>query len=75
MQRIEVSGTLRPTIGQQIFTIGSAVAGGLAGIIVANEFSQVEEVPTNQVVFATAISVIFTVVAAMYLAKQVKVGE
>lgn len=71
MQRITVSSTVRPTIGQQIFTIGSAIAGGLAGMIVAREFSQVEEVPTNQVIFATAISVIFTVAAAVYLAKQV----
>lgn len=64
------SSMLPPTVGQQIFTIGSAVAGGLAGIIVARKFADVEEVPINYVLAATVISAVFTVGAAVYLARK-----
>jgi hypothetical protein len=60
-----------PTLAQQIFTIGSAVAGGLAGIVVAKEFVGVKDVPVSLVAGATLVSVIFTLGAGLYLARKV----
>lgn len=71
MRQTIQSTTLPPTVGQQVFTIGSAVAGGLAGIIVARKFADVETVPTNYVVAATVVSALFTLGAAAYLANKV----
>ncbi|MFO7712128.1 MAG: hypothetical protein R6V51_02810 [Dehalococcoidia bacterium] len=68
-QRIQAT-TLPPTVGQQIFAIGSAVAGGVAGIIVARKFADLQEVPTNYVLAATLISSVFTVGAALYLVNK-----
>lgn len=64
------STTLPPTVGQQIFAIGSAVAGGIGGIIVARKFADLQEVPAKYVVAATLISALFTVGAALYLANK-----
>lgn len=61
-----------PTVGQQIFTIGSALAGGLTGIILAREFANVDQVPRDTVILTTLVSVVFTVGAGFYLAKKVK---
>lgn len=70
MRQTIQSTMLPPTVGQQIFTIGSAVAGGLAGIIVARKFADLEAVPMNYVLAATIVSVVFTVGAAVYLANK-----
>jgi hypothetical protein len=67
---VEAPSRVPPTVAQQIFTIGSAIAGGLAGIVVARKFAKVQDVPTSQVAGATLISVLFTLGAGLYLAKQ-----
>lgn len=60
-----------PTVAQQIFVIGSAVAGILGGIVLANKLAKVPNVSMKQVVGATAISIIFTFGAALTLANTV----
>lgn len=65
---------LAPTVAQQIFTIGSAVAGGIAGLVLAREFAGLDRVPSSMVFGATIVSVFFTVGAGLYLAKEAKEG-
>ena len=62
----EVS-TLPPTLAQQVFTIGSGVAGGLAGVVLARKLIEAEEVPTSQVVFAALFSAAATVGAVAFI--------
>ena len=67
-------GFIAPTIAQQIFTIGSAVAGGAAGLVLANSLAKVPKVSSEKVAFATTVSVLFTLGAALVLAKSIE-GE
>lgn len=67
-----VSGEVAPPVAQQIFTIGSAIAGGVAGFVLANSLSKAEVVPTDKVLGATLISALFTLGAALVLAKSVE---
>lgn len=53
-----------------MFTLGSAIAGGLAGIITARALANTPSVKLNTIVGATALSAIFTVGAAMIIATQ-----
>lgn len=72
IQVIEAPERIAPTVALQIFTIGSALAGGLTGIILARELAGVEDVPTPLVAGATIVSVLFTLGAGLYLAKKVR---
>jgi len=65
-------GRLPPTVAQQIFVIGSGLAGGAAGFLLAKELAKVEDVPVNLVAGATFISVLFTFGAALFLARSLR---
>jgi|GEM_PF-2553785 len=65
-----IRGTIAPPLAQQIFTIGSAAAGAVGGMLLAKEFAGKPEVRTSHVVGATLISGIITFGAAMYLGKM-----
>ncbi len=71
-QRITVYETVPPTIAQQVFTIGSGIAGGLAGFMLARELVGVKEVPASTLAVATLVSAAFTFGAAYFLGKAVK---
>ena len=68
-QIIEAPPYVDPPIAQQIFTIGSAIAGGLAGLVLARSLSNVEKVPMAPLVGATVVSAIFTFGAAILLTR------
>jgi len=71
MARIQAdSGTLPSTMAQQFFVIGSALAGGLAGILISRELAKVQDVPLPLVVGTTIVSAIFTLGAGIYLAQK-----
>lgn len=69
---IEAPSRVPPTVALQAFTIGSALAGGLTGIILARELAGVEDVPVPLVAGATIVSILFTLGAGLYLAKKVR---
>ncbi len=69
---VGTNSTVPPTIAQQVFVIGSGIAGGLAGFIMAKELTGVEDVPVNLVAGVTIVSVIATLGAGIYLAKKAK---
>jgi hypothetical protein len=72
VRQIAQTGTVPPSIAQQVFVIGSGIAGGLAGIVLAKQFAgRIEEVPVAIVVGTTLISAIFTIGAGWWLAKRV----
>jgi hypothetical protein len=60
------------TIAQQMFVIGSGIAGGLAGLALAKSFSDVKDVPVPLVTGTTLVSIFFTVAAGAYLARKAK---
>ena len=66
----EAPSRVPPTVAQQIFVIGSGIAGGAAGFYLAKELTQVEEVPVAPLAIATILSVFFTFGAAVYLVKH-----
>jgi hypothetical protein len=71
IRAIETSSqTVPPTIAQQVFVIGSGIAGGVAGFILASKLSGVQDVPVPLVAVTTLVSVIFTIGAGMYLAEK-----
>lgn len=71
MARIQAdSGTLPSTMAQQFFVIGSALAGGLAGIVISRELAKVQQVPLSLVVTTTLVSAIFTLGAGIHLARH-----
>jgi len=72
IREIEAPETIPVTIAQQIFMIGSGIAGGLAGFVLARELSDVREVRTPTVVITTAISALFTIGAGILLARKAK---
>jgi hypothetical protein len=63
---------LTPTVGQQIFVIGSGVAGGVGGFLLAKELSGVDKIPSTAVIVATIISFFGTLGAAVYLARKAR---
>lgn len=72
--QIEAPSTLAPGVAQQIFVIGSGVAGALTGLVIAKGFVGVKNIPTPLVVATTVVSVVATVGAGVYLAKRAKEG-
>jgi len=68
---ISAPETVAPTVAQQIFVIGSGIAGGLAGFRLAKEFAGVKDVPVPLVAGATLVSIIFTLGAGLVLARKV----
>ena len=56
------------TVAQQIFTIGSAIAGGLGGFLLAKRLAKVPDVSFPLVAGTTIISALATFGAALYLA-------
>jgi heterodisulfide reductase subunit A-like polyferredoxin len=74
VQGFEAPSRVAPTIAQQIFVIGSGIAGGAAGLALAKGLAKVKEVPTSLVVGATIVSVIFTLGAGIYIAEKAKEG-
>ena len=59
-------------VAQQVFVIGSGIAGGLAGFYLAKRFIGIQEVSFPSVIGATLVSAIFTFGAAAMLAKSVE---
>lgn len=62
--------TLPSNIAQQIFVLGSGLAGAAAGMILAKSFSGVSEIPRSTVIGTTIVSIVFTLGAGLYLAKK-----
>jgi len=60
------------TVAQQIFVIGSGIAGGLAGFALAKEFAGIKDVPFRNVAGATLVSVLFTLGAGILLARSTR---
>jgi heterodisulfide reductase subunit A-like polyferredoxin len=69
---LEAPSRVPPTVAQQVFVIGSGVAGGAAGLFLAKELTDVKDVPVPPVVVATLVSILFTFGAALYLAKNLR---
>lgn len=53
-----------PTIAQQVFTVASGVAGGLAGFVLAKRLQDSEDIPLSNLILASSISAIATFGAA-----------
>jgi len=69
---VEAPQKVSPTVAQQVFTVGSAIAGGLAGFVLAKNLAGVKEVPVPPLVVATLVSAIFTFGAAVMLARSLE---
>ena len=67
---IEAPDRVPATIAQEIFVIGSGIAGGLAGFSLAQKFSKVQDVPVVPLAIATLISIAFTFGAAVWLGNR-----
>ena len=67
-----IGQNVAPPIAQQIFTIGSAIAGGVAGYVLARELAHVKTVPRDRVITATIVSSVFTLGAAVLLARSLE---
>jgi len=72
MQKSILTDVVAPTEAQQMFVIGSGIAGGLAGWFLAKGLAGVKEVPMSLVLGATLVSVLCTVGSGIYLARKVK---
>jgi len=69
---LQAPSRVPPTIAQQVFVIGSGIAGGLAGFILAKELTGVEDVPADLVAGVTIVSAFATLGAGIYLARKAK---
>lgn len=69
---IRAPARVAPTVAQQIFTVGSAVAGGLGGFLLAKKLTKVSDVSFPLVLGTTLISIIATFGAAYYLTTHVE---
>lgn len=69
---VGVPAKVPATTAQQVFTVGSGVAGGLAGFLLAKKLADVREVPAPALVGATLMSAVFTFGAAILLARAVR---
>ena len=65
-----VPGRVAPTVAQQVFILGSGIAGGLAGFLLARHLSKVKDVSVPLVAGTTLVSVAATFGAALYLVKH-----
>ena len=68
----EAPSRVPPTVAQQVFVIGSGIAGGAAGFYLARELTEVEDVPVAPLAIATIFSVLFTFGAAFYLVRKIR---
>jgi hypothetical protein len=62
-----IRATVPPPIGQQVFTIGSGLAGGLAGFILAQRLIGKERVDVAPLIAATILSATATLGAAFLI--------
>jgi len=69
---VSLAPTLPPTVGQQFFVIGTGIAAGVAGLILAKKLVGVTRVPTSAVIFATGFSALALLGAGVYIAKKAK---
>lgn len=67
--------SISPTVAQQVFTVGSGVAGGLAGFVLASQLSDVEDVPVSGLAVGTIVSFIATFGAAFLITSAAKNDE
>jgi predicted transporter len=70
----QIPDRVATTVAQQMFVVGSGIAGGVAGYLIAKEFSDIETVSTPLVIGTTVVSVLFTVAAGIYLARKARVS-
>lgn len=63
------------SIGQQIFTISSGVAGGLAGFVLATKLRDVRQVPTSAVFIASTLSAVVTFSSIYLITSQLQRNE
>jgi hypothetical protein len=69
MTRVSIEpATLPPTVAQQIFIIGTGIAAGVTGLVLARKFVGVQRVPTPALIVATVVSALATFGAGLYLA-------
>jgi hypothetical protein len=71
----QVPTSVPTTIAQQMFVIGSGIAGGLAGFLLAKELAPVKNVSVPLVAGTTLVSIFFRVGAGLYLARKAKEGQ
>jgi len=69
---IEAPERVAPTIAQQIFLVGSAIAGGLSGFLLAKHLAKVPDVSFPLVAGTTLVSIIATYGAAQYLVRHLR---
>ena len=67
---IQAPERVAPTVAQQIFILGSGIAGGLAGFLLAKHLAKVPDVSMPLVAGTTIVSVVATFGAALYLVKH-----
>jgi hypothetical protein len=67
-----MSNYVPPTIAQQVFVIGSGLAAGAAGLILAKSFVGKTEVRQDNLVMTTMLCGGATLLAAFLLAKSVE---
>jgi hypothetical protein len=69
---LQVPDKVPATVAQQMFVIGSGIAGGLGGFILARKFSRIQEVSVPMVALTTIVSIAATLGAALYLGQVSK---
>lgn len=67
---IQAPERIAPTVAQQVFILGSGIAGGLAGFLLAKHLAKVPDVSMPLVAGTTIVSVVATFGAALYLVKH-----
>lgn len=67
---IQAPDRVAPTVAQQVFLVGSGIASGLAGFLLAKHLSKVPDVSFPLVAGTTFVSILATFGAAVYLAKH-----
>lgn len=67
---IQAPDRVAPTVAQQTFIIGSGIASGLAGFVLAKHLAKVPDVSFPLVAGATLVSIIATFGAAHYLVRH-----
>ena len=67
---IQAPERVAPTVAQQVFILGSGIAGGLAGFLLAKHLAKVPDVSLPLVAGTTLVSIVATFGAALYLVKH-----